>query len=283
MFADASALTTVTFAADSQLTSIGKGAFDHAISLTAITIPAGVKSIGERVFYYASSLATITFAAGSQLTSIGESAFEGANALTAITIPAGVTSIGTYAFYPGGNRIGDDTYKANKLATVTFATGSQLTSIGNSAFEGANALTAITIPVGVTSIGNSAFYRASSLVTVTFAAGSRLTSIENYTFEGAIALTAITIPAGVKSIGSNAFAGAIALRSVYFLADKPTLASDAFAGVSGASAYIRSTATGYPTIGSLMNGLTIAVGVYTLTYKQYLRQSRRLAGCPAVH
>jgi uncharacterized repeat protein (TIGR02543 family) len=53
---------------------------------------------------------------------------------------------------------------------------------------------------------------------------------------------------------------------VYFLADKPSIASNAFEGVSGATAYIRSTATGYPAVGTPMDGLTIAVGVYTLTY-----------------
>ena len=123
-----------------------------------------------------------------------------------------------------------------------------------------------TIPAGVTAIGDYAFTNASSLATVTFAAGSQLTSIGMGAYSGANALTAIIIPAGVTSIGERAFAYASALRSVYFLADKPTLETDAFGGVSGATAYIRSTATGYPAVGTLMDGLTIANGVYTLTY-----------------
>jgi hypothetical protein len=53
------------------------------------------------------------------------------------------------------------------------------------------------------------------------------------------------------------------------LGNKPTIASDAFAGVTSATAYIRSTATGYPAVGSLMNGMTVAVGVYDLTYITY--------------
>jgi hypothetical protein len=56
---------------------------------------------------------------------------------------------------------------------------------------------------------------------------------------------------------------------VYFLGDKPTIGSGAFHGFSGATAYIRSTAGGYPTVGSTLNGLTVAVGVYGLTYVVY--------------
>ena len=212
------------------VTSIGDAAFADASALTAITIPAGVTIIGQNAFERASSLATVTFAAGSKLTSIGAGAFSGASALTAIIIPAGITSIGVNTFKG-----------ARRLVTFTFAAGSKLTSIGGSAFRDASALTAISIPAGVTSIGYLAFYNASSLATV-------------------------TIPAEVTSIGDYAFHNASALSSVYYLGDKPTIASDAFSGVSGASAYIRSTATGYPVVGSLMNGLTVAVGVYTLTY-----------------
>lgn len=46
----------------------------------------------------------------------------------------------------------------------------------------------------------------------------------------------------------------------------PTIETQAFNGITGATAYIRSTATGYPTVGSDMAGLTVAGGVYTLSY-----------------
>ena len=99
------------------------------------------------------------------------------------TIPAEVTSIGNYAFYT-----------ASALTTVTFADGSQLTSIGYAAFGYASKLTAIYIPAGVTSIGNYAFWGASKLATITFATGSQLTSIGESAFRNATALTAMPSP-----------------------------------------------------------------------------------------
>ena len=54
------------------VTSIGGfGAFNGASSLTSITIPASVTTIGTYAFNNCSSLTSITFEAGSQLTTIG--------------------------------------------------------------------------------------------------------------------------------------------------------------------------------------------------------------------
>jgi len=89
-------LTTVTFAAGSQLQTIGREAFNRCI-LTSITIPASVTSIGDSAFGENSSLETVTFAAGSQLQTIGRWAFGGC-IFTSITIPASVTSIADNAF-----------------------------------------------------------------------------------------------------------------------------------------------------------------------------------------
>jgi hypothetical protein len=81
-------LTSVTFAQDSQLTSIGQLAFYAATALTSISIPASVTSIGNDAFYQAEALTSVTFEANSQLTSIGEGAFRQTTRLTSISIPA---------------------------------------------------------------------------------------------------------------------------------------------------------------------------------------------------
>ena len=91
---------------------------------------------------------------GNGVTSIGKYAFYGTR-LTSIEIPAGVTSIGKYAFS-----------SCDYLGSVTFAEGSQLTSIGNSAFQGCYNLTSITIPASVTSIGSDVFANCSNLEAV---------------------------------------------------------------------------------------------------------------------
>ena len=87
-----------------------------------------------------------------------------------VEIPASMTSIGTQAFQ-----------SCISLNTVTFASGSSLGSIGNSAFQ-QSGLTTISIPASVTSMGTYAFYVCSSLKTVTFASGSSLGSIGDSAF-----------------------------------------------------------------------------------------------------
>lgn len=112
--------------------------------------------------------------------------------LTSITIPASVTTIGKDAFSA-----------CSSLSTVNFASGSQLTTIGNGAFNGTG-LTSITIPVSVTTIGQNAFSYCSGLTSVSFASGSQLTTIGQGAFYNT-GLTSITILASVTTIGDNPF------------------------------------------------------------------------------
>ena len=65
-------------------------------SLTSITIPDSVTSIGEYAFNYCSSLTSVVI--GDSVTSIGEHAFFYCTSLTSVTIPNSVTSIGNWAF-----------------------------------------------------------------------------------------------------------------------------------------------------------------------------------------
>ena len=85
------------------VTSIGVSAFkarinNHQVcsSLTSITIPNSVTSIGNAAFCDCYRLTSITLP--NSVTSIGGSAFSGCSGLTSITIPNSVTSIGYEAF-----------------------------------------------------------------------------------------------------------------------------------------------------------------------------------------
>ena len=79
-----------------EVTSIGKSAFLFS-SLTSITIPNSVTSIGNNAFNLCTSLTSITIP--NSVTLIGGSAFSCCESLTSITIPNSVTSIGEYAFW----------------------------------------------------------------------------------------------------------------------------------------------------------------------------------------
>jgi len=76
---------------------IDNSAFDECKSLTAVTIPGSVKSIGEWAFYGCSNLSSITMANGVE--TIGRDAFAGCSSLTSMTFPSSVTYIGLRALY----------------------------------------------------------------------------------------------------------------------------------------------------------------------------------------
>ena len=125
--------------------------------------------------------------------------FRGKENLVRIILPTNLTSIGDNAF--------------NSCRTLTSVTiGNSVTSIGNSAFNSCYSLTSVTIPNSVTSIGTSAFSSCSSLTSVTI--GNSVESIGFYAFYYCSSLTSITIPNSVTSIGRGAFSGCSSLVSM---------------------------------------------------------------------
>ena len=101
-----------------------------------------VAYIADGAFYQCDSLTSITLPDG--VTSIGNSAFNWCDSLTGITLPDGVTSIGNSAFR-----------SCFSLTDITLP--DSVTSIGNFAFDSCGSLTSAVIPDGVTSIGKDAF------------------------------------------------------------------------------------------------------------------------------
>lgn len=118
-----------------------------------------------------------------QITTIDHSAFTNCENLWQITLPANITSIETDAFYK-------------------------------------TALTAITIPKKVQSIGAAAFKDCEALSNVTFEKGSMLQEIkapERWgAFENCIQLTSIELPASLISLSGGVFKGCRSLQKVSF-------------------------------------------------------------------
>ena len=86
-------LTSVTI--PNSVTSIGDYAFSECKNLTSITIGKSVKSIGKCAFWYC-SLASVTIP--DSVKSVGQSAFKECPKLKSVAIPASVTNIGYEAF-----------------------------------------------------------------------------------------------------------------------------------------------------------------------------------------
>ena len=174
--------------------------FDKATGKGVITFDGDIATVGENAFYYCVDLSSVTFSAN--VTSIGKKAF--------------------YYCYNSTNKTG--------LETVTFAEGSILETIEESAFYYCRLLSSITIPASVTSIGKQAFNQCSKLATVTFAEGSKLGTIGQQAFSGCSALSSITIPASVTSIGQQAFFCCSGLASVLIPNSVTCIENSAFFG-----------------------------------------------------
>ena len=115
--------------------------------------------------------------------------------------------------------------KINSFNELIYFTG--ISYISNNLFNGCSALTSITIPNNVTTIGSYAFSGCSNLTSTIIP--NSVTSIDDGAFYLCSGLNSITIGSGVKSIGSTAFASCLVLTDVKCLAESvPQTSSGAF-------------------------------------------------------
>ncbi|MCR4784717.1 MAG: leucine-rich repeat protein [bacterium] len=135
-----------------KIVGIAAHAFMDCKSLTSVTLPESLTSIGRQAFCGCSSLTSITIPEG--VTSIGQSAFSYCDSLASVILPNSVTSIEGSAFW----------YCSN-LSSINFP--DNLISIGNGAFWHCKPLTTIVIPNGVTSIGTQVFSNC-AITTITW-------------------------------------------------------------------------------------------------------------------
>ncbi len=124
------------------VTAIGAGAFESKLIKT-VSIPAGIKTIGENAFKSCAYLTGVTFAAESVLTAIGDNAFMSCQKLAAITLPEKLETIGLQAFL-GARVLKTITIPASVKAIGDWAFGScfELTNVyvlsSDAVYGGAN-------------------------------------------------------------------------------------------------------------------------------------------------
>lgn len=178
------------------VTEIRSSAFWGNKTITSVTIPKSVTTIGNYAFEKCVSLTTVTLNEG--LTTIGQSAFEGCSSLKSIVVPSTVTSMGRYVFAD-----------CSLLGKVTLS--NRCTEIDFYAFKNCVSLTEINIPSCVLEIGKEAFYGCIRLKKITLNEG--LSVIGSNAFAQCTALEGIMIPSTVNTIDTGVFLGCTALKT----------------------------------------------------------------------
>ena len=263
-------LESINLEACKQLTSICSYAFYSCPALKAITIPSSVETFGDNIFGYTDNIETFTFLAPT----VPESLYRGKSKLTTVNIGPGVKNIGRtafnnnytltninidpnvsdlvigYAAFEDADNVRTLTlpkgvvtidYQGfayiDSLRTVTFAEGSQLTTLGEQAFRNnkkmesinievctqltnfpsyifydCSSLRSLTVPVSVTEFGSWILSYTDNIETITFLAPS----VPNSFYNNRSKLTTINIGPGVKSIGESAFSSQKGLKTVNF-------------------------------------------------------------------
>lgn len=213
------ALTAVSFADGSKLTSFGVEAFWGCKSLQSFTVPAGVQVLPGGLLSGCTALQTLTLPDG--LTAMEDYALSECTSLTG-TVYEGLRYLGTeqapYMILYG---------VADKTAT-SFTVPNGVKFIASNALGGCTKLTGITLPEGIVSIGAYAFSGCGALAALTLPTSVK--TVGEYAFAGCKAFTAVTLPEGLQQLGMGAFRDCLRLSSVTLPSTLRVLGASAFLG-----------------------------------------------------
>ncbi|MBR3967814.1 MAG: leucine-rich repeat protein [Clostridia bacterium] len=232
---------TVPFSVNGYPVTELSNTFKDCTLLEDITLPEGLKKIGNYAFYNCSSLSEIKIP--NSVIEFGNYAFYGCSGITDFAIPKNVEKIGNYAFAYMGiteitipknitslssnmfNRCENLTkvvlhdkvtkinsgafYWCTKLSDINFP--DSITSIGSNAFSYCP-LKKVIVPQGITILESRTFYCCQQLEEVVIPEG--VTKISDETFDYCIKLSVVKLPQSLKEIGFAAFRYCNKLKSI---------------------------------------------------------------------
>ena len=181
--------------------------FVRTAKITSITLPASVKTIGQRAFDRCTGLMSVAIPSGA---AVGYQAFYGCSALQSLTIPATIGTVDNTAFgecpitqvtWNLTNGSGMNQFlNTGNITKVTI--GSNVTSLPNNFMQNAK-ISSVTLPANLTAISQNAFYGCTGLTGISIP--NKVTEIGNYAFYGCSSLSSLTIPEQLTTIGTNVF------------------------------------------------------------------------------
>ena len=217
------------------VTSIGDYAFYECDVLTEVRLPSTLKDLGKCCFSKCTSLASIDLPVGLETLQYG--AFSNCLAMKEITLPASVLSVSPEAFFTNwtetpvlmnifvadGNPVYEDLdgilYERDSHILVRFPDGRSgawqipegTTAVGRAAFLHSK-IESVTLPEGVTSLGDFAFQECYDLADIHLPEG--LTDIGFRAFSNVRADT-VVLPRSVRSFGMFAFADSKTMTVIF--------------------------------------------------------------------
>ena len=192
----------------STINTIGIGAFERCTNLTSISLPSNLLIINESAF---SNSGLTSISLPSSVSSIGENAFS-CTKIKSVVIPKNVRDIGKEAF--------GHIYNLNEISVNE--SNSDYSSLNGVLFNKAKTLlvqypigntsTSYTVPNGVTTLGEAAFYSANNLKNIILP--NTLDIIENNALSSCTSLTELDIPDSVTVIKKEVFYGCSSLKKL---------------------------------------------------------------------
>lgn len=221
-----------------KLTYIDDYAFNNCTALKEIYLPDAITYIGDYAFYNCTSLTEILFP--DDIVTIGDYAFKNCTNITEFTFTVKLSDVGVQSFdntawynnlskytvQPTKNQFhifGDGVLIKADIFEKTIVIPEEVKSIASFSFNGWTQIAdrefygsslpkSITIPAGVTRIGEYAFFCCENLETVFIS--NTVTSIGEKAFYGCKKLTTITIPSSVTTISDYCFYACTGLKEV---------------------------------------------------------------------
>lgn len=235
------------------VTGVDNSAFSSCFSITSVTIPNSVITIGIESFDSCSSLHTINW--GDSVQTIENRAFSYCSGLSSINLPNSVVSIEDKAFQQCsaansiiiGNSvisIGESAFWGCSSVT-SLIIGSSVETIGSGAFSDCSGITSVNIPSSVSYIGASAFYDCTNLTHVSY--NGSVSEWLNITFNGIYSnpvqysrslyineavVKSVIVPEGIAMINNSVLCGMDSLYSVQLPSSLMAIDHYAFYGCS---------------------------------------------------
>ena len=198
-FAYCTALSTVRFASGSKLTTIGENAFYQCSSITSLTIPDNVQSIGVEAFYELGNLKYLTMSGELDTTGWLSTSYSDRYQLETLTLTGQYVCEGVKNTYNWG----DDwrSIRGRNAKKVILSEG--ITAISNGAFSNCSKIEQVVFPSSLKAIGEYAFDDCRSIEQIDFPAN--LQAIGKRAFSNCSSLTDINLPSSIETLGEECF------------------------------------------------------------------------------